>query len=78
MVDGGSPASECAQAAWHRHRPFAHVISRRCTVATTLASDCWVFWRLGVRVQPGYGRDDVAHECGVAREHALWRPNRFE
>jgi hypothetical protein len=68
MVDGGSPASKCAQAAWHHPRPLARVISRRCTVATAPASNRWVFRRLGVRARSGYGGADVA----CAQRNVVW------
>jgi hypothetical protein len=67
MEHGGSPAGEYAQAAWYRPKPLMRVISRRCTVAASRASDRCISWRLGVRAQPGYGGDDVA--C-VVRRHA--------
>jgi hypothetical protein len=73
MAQGGSPASECGEAAWHRPRPLVRVISLRCTVATTLASDRGVFRHLGVRVRSRYGSGRCGVQgCDVAREHALW------
>jgi hypothetical protein len=78
MVEGGSLAGECGEAAWHRPRPLAHVISLRSTVATAPASDRGVFRCLGVRVRSGYGRADVA--C-AARRRAGSRalaPNSFK
>jgi hypothetical protein len=78
MAQGGSPADECVQVAWHRPRPLARIMSLRSIVATALASDRGVFQCLGVRSRSGYGGDDVAH--GVRRRagaHAL-APNRFE
>jgi hypothetical protein len=74
MVDGGSPASECAQAAWHRPRLPARVIGPRCTVVTARSSDRWVLRRLGVRAQPGYGEADVAcARYDVARGFARFK-----
>jgi hypothetical protein len=60
MAHGGSPAGECARAAWHRTKPFTRVIILRCTVAAAQASDRGVSRRLGVRARAGYGGADVA------------------
>jgi hypothetical protein len=76
MVDGGSPAGECAQAAWHRPRLPAHIIGPRCTVASARASDRWVLRRLSVRVRPGCGEADVVGaRRDVARGFAQFKQN---
>jgi hypothetical protein len=72
MVDGSSPAGECAQAAWHQPRLLARVISLRCTVATAPASDHWVFRCLDVRARSGYsGADVVCARRDIVRVRAL-------
>jgi hypothetical protein len=67
MENGGSPADECAQAAWHRPKLPARVIVPRCTVVLEQVSDRWVLWCLSMRARPGYGAADVA---GAARDVA--------
>jgi hypothetical protein len=59
----------------------SRVISRRCTVATTRASDRWISRRLGVHAQPGYDGDDgddVARRVRRRAGSALWRPTGSE
>jgi hypothetical protein len=60
MAEGGSPASECGEAAWHWPRPPARVMSLRCTVVMAPASDRGVSWCLGMRTRSGYDGVDVA------------------
>jgi hypothetical protein len=54
MAHGGSPASECAQAAWHRPKPLTRVMNLRCTVAAARSSDRGVSQHLGVHARCGY------------------------
>jgi hypothetical protein len=74
MENGGSPADECAEAAWHRPKLPARVIGPRCTVASAPASDRWVLRCLGVRTRPGYSTTNVAGAwCDVARGFAQFK-----
>jgi hypothetical protein len=71
---GGSPASEYAQAAWHRPKPLIRVISLRCKVVAVWASDRGVLRRLDVRAWAGYGVADVAGaRRNVARGFAQFK-----
>jgi hypothetical protein len=70
MVDDGSPAGECGEAAWHRPRPLARIMSLRSTVVTAPALDREVFRCLGVRTRSGYGEADVARGGATSRESA--------
>jgi hypothetical protein len=78
MAEGGSPAGECGEAAWHRPRPPARVMSLRCTVAMAPASDREVSRRLGVHARSGYDGADVACGRDVTRVRTLWLPNSFK
>jgi hypothetical protein len=77
MEKGGSPASECAQAAWRQPRPLTRIIGRRCTVVTAWASDRWISRCLGVRAQPGYCGDDVARRVRRRAEMRALAPKPF-